>query len=90
MPLGSIAEFHEWLERETPSAAAWSIARSFIAELGDAPWRAPSVHLPDLSEQPAFEVRAASLTVPEEADVRILYRHTYETSVIDILDVTNH
>jgi hypothetical protein len=89
VPLRDLSEFHGWLRRESPSKAARSVARTFIAEIGDEPWRAPSVPLPDLSNQPEYEVRKASLPVSGEAEVHIWYVHAYATGNIDIIAVTN-
>lgn len=66
---------------------AWSVVRTFIATIGDEPWRAPSVPDPDLSEQPFFEVRSASLAVPEERSVLVEYRHDYVRGVVDLMSV---
>jgi len=57
VPLRDISEFHAWLERETPNKTAHSVARTFIAELGDRPWCGPSVPIAELSNQPEYEVR---------------------------------
>ena len=89
MPLRDLSEFQDWIRRESPSKAARSVARTFIAELGDEPWRAPSVPLADLSNQPEYEVRKASLTVSGEAETHIWYVHAYATGNIDIIAVTN-
>ena len=77
MALRDVAAFHAWVERESPSRLAWSVARSFIAEIGDEPWRSPSIPLAELSNQPEYDVREAALEVPGEADVRVYYSHAY-------------
>lgn len=90
MPLRDVSEYQRWVEREAPSAEAQRVARHFIAELGDAPWRHPSVPIDVLSNQPEFEVREASLAVEgEERPVNIWYRHIYATDVVDVIAVTN-
>ena len=61
MPLRDIGEFQVWIDRENPSRAARSAARTFIAELGDVPWRAPSTPIPELSDQPTYELRIATI-----------------------------
>ena len=88
MPLGDISEWFRWIEREEPTTKAWSLVRTFIAEIGDEPWRAPSMPRPDLSDQPIFEVRSASLAIPGERVVFVLYRHDYESGVVDLISVT--
>ena len=52
MALRDVSEFHAWIEREQPSIQARRVARTFIAELGDRPWTAPSVPIEELSNQP--------------------------------------
>ena len=89
MPLRDVGEYHAWIEREAPSTAARQVARTFIAELGDRPWRAPSVPIAELSNQPEYEVRTASLLVEGERDVSVWYLHHYATGDVDLIAVTN-
>jgi hypothetical protein len=90
VPLRELEEFHRWIERETPSVAAQRVARHFLAEIGDEPWRSPSMPITDLSNQPEDEMREAALEVEgEERPVRIWYRHIYATGVVDVVVVTN-
>lgn len=89
MALRDTLAFDEWIEREAPSDHARRVARDFLSEAGDAPWRSPSFPIPDLSEQPFAEVRAANLMVSGEDSVRIWYRHTYATRDIDLIAVTS-
>jgi hypothetical protein len=77
------------IERESPSVTARSAARTFIAELGDQPWRAPSVPIAELSSQPVYEVRTAALEVEGEQDVRIWWAHVYATGDVDLIAITN-
>ena len=74
---------------ESPSLTARSVARTFIAELGDQPWRAPSVPIAELSNQPVYEVRTAALEVEGEQDVRIRWADVYATGDVDLIAVTN-
>ena len=89
MPLGNVGEFYAWIERETPSVAAQEIARTFILELGERPWAAPSTPNRDVSNQPEFEVRTAALDVPGEPHISLWWEHVYATGVVDLLAVTN-
>ncbi len=90
VPLREIGEFHRWIEREAPSPAAQRAARHFLAEVGDAAWRAPSVPVEALSNQPEYAVREVALPVEDEArPVQIWYRHIYATDVVDIIAITN-
>ena len=89
MALRDIRAFHTWIERESPSTTAQSAARGFIAEIGDRPWRAPSVPISELSEQPEYEVRTATIKVEGEHDVSIWWMHVYATGAVDLIAVTN-
>lgn len=90
MPLRDLDEFRGRIERESPSVAAQRIARHFLAEIGDKPWRSPSVPVAALSNPPDYEVREAGLDVQgEERPVQIWYRHIYVTGDVDVVAVTN-
>ena len=89
MPLRDVSEFHLWLEREHPSRSALSVARTFIAELGDRAWRAPSVPIAELSQQPEYEVRTAALPVEGEPDVVVWWLHDYATGHVDLIAITS-
>jgi hypothetical protein len=90
VPLRDLDAFHAWIKREDPTLAAQRVARAFIAELGDRPWRAPSVPIAELSHQPEYELRSASLPVDGERDAEVWYQHTYATGDVDLVAVTNH
>jgi hypothetical protein len=90
VPLRDLDEFRRWIQRESPSIGAQRVARHFLAEIGDEPWRSPSVPIADLSDQPEYEVRVAALGVEgEEHPVRVWYRHFYATGEVDVVAVTN-
>ena len=72
MPLRDVGEFFRWIERESPSVAAQRVARHFLAEVGDEAWRAPSVPVDALSNQPEYQVREVALQIEgEDRAVRI-------------------
>ncbi len=89
MPLRDISELQAWIVREAPSAVAQRVARTYIAGLGDQPWRAPSVPIDELSNQPEYEVRTATLEVEGEHDLSIWWLHDYATGGIDLIAITN-
>ena len=89
MSLREVGEYHAWIGRENPSRDARSVARTFIAELSDAPWRAPSTPIPELSHPPQYEFRVATISVPREPPVSVWYLHVYATGDVDIIAVTN-
>ncbi len=90
MPLRDLSEVRRWVERERPSDTAQRVARHFLAEVGDESWRYPSVPIPELSDQPVYEVRRATLPVDgEDRPLRIWYRHVYATDDVDVIAVTN-
>ena len=88
MPLREIDAYFEWIEREAPSFGVRSVARSFIAELGDEPWRFPSVPIAELSDQPSYEVRTAILPVDGALEIQVWYLHAYATGNVDLIAVT--
>ena len=66
------------------------MTRHFLAEVGDESWRSPSVPIAELSSQPEYEVRRASLAVEgEDRPVSVWYRHIYATDAVDVLAITN-
>jgi hypothetical protein len=89
VPLRDISEFQAWIDREEPSRAALSVARTFVAELSDRPWRAPSVPIAELSKQPEYEVRTAALEVQGERDVVVWWLHDYATGDVDLIAISN-
>lgn len=90
MPLRDLSEVRRWIVRERPTIGAQRVARHFLAEIGDQSWRHPSVPIPELSDQPVYEVRRATLPVDGEVrPVRIWYRHVYATDDVDVIAVTN-
>lgn len=88
MALRDVGPFFDWVTRESPSPAALALASEFVAGIGERPWLAPSVPIPELSDQPHYEVRSAHL-VQGDASVRVWFRHTYATRDVDIMDVTS-
>ena len=89
MPLRDVDPYHEWIRREAPSQAARSVAHAFIVQIGDEPWRAPSVPIAELSNQPEYEIRTVELPVAGEDDVHIWYLHDYAKGQVDLMAVTN-
>lgn len=89
MPLRDVGEFSAWVERESPSLVAQRAARAFISELGDRPWQFPSVPIGELSHQPEFEVRSATLSVEGEHDLTLWWLHVYATGAVDLIAVTS-
>lgn len=89
MPLGNVGEYFAWFEPESPSAAALDIAREYILELAARPWAAPSIPIPEMSNQPEFEVRTAPVDVPGEQHITFWWVHVYATGIVDLMAVTN-
>jgi hypothetical protein len=84
VPLRDVSAFHEWV-KSGPGLEVWSAMRTWIAEIGDAPFSAPSVPVPEMSDQPVYEVRYAE--PPDAQGVGVLYRQTYATGDVDLLDI---
>lgn len=89
MPLRDIEEYRLWVERESPPLEVQRVVRHFLADVGDEAWRTPSVPIAELSQQPEYEVRAATLAVSDRSAVQLWYRHFYATDVVDIIAVTS-
>ncbi len=89
MALRDAGPYFAWVERESPSAAAIKVASEFVGGIGDRPWLAPSTPIPELSDQPHYELRSAHLKVADGTTVRVWFRHTYATDAVDVLDVTS-
>ena len=87
MPLGSVGAFSEWVERENPSYLEAKRVESWINELSDRPWTAPSEPVPEMSNQPEYEIRQA--VVPGTERIEVIYRHTYypeaATGIVDLI-----
>lgn len=83
MPLGDIAALDEWAERENPRYLTWRAVRGWIAGLADAPWQAPSVPFPELSDPPSFEIRIAE--VPGTEGVEVFYKHRFDDGLVDLV-----
>lgn len=83
MPLRDVSAFVEWAEGADPTT--YRVVRQWLATVGVEPWQAPSIPLAELSSQPEYEVRTA--TVPGSGGVVVLYQHFYATNEVDVLSV---
>ena len=83
MPLRDTAAFDEWVARSHPSLELTDLVRDWVQGLDAAPWQAPSIPFPELSDQPDYEVRSA-----EVAGVDVFYRHEYATGNIDLIGIS--
>jgi hypothetical protein len=88
LTLRDVARYHAWVDREQPSADAQRVAATFLIELADRPYTAPSIPVELLSARPDYEVREVVIRVPGEVDVWMLYRHTFVTGAVDVIDIT--
>jgi hypothetical protein len=76
VPLGNLDAFREWVERDDPKYRDARPVEAWIAQLAEKPWARPSRPVPEISNQPEYEVRAALL--PDADGVEVIYRHTYD------------
>ena len=87
MPLRDVGEFHRWINRQSPSKSAQSAVRSFLAEVGDRPWQAPSVPVEEMSDRPTYEMRTVTQSLEDGREIQAWWRHHYATGDVDIVGV---
>ena len=67
--------------RDNPPFSKARLVEDWIAEVADRPQAAPSTPIDEMSNQPTYEVRWA--TVPG-TDVEVFYQHSYEAGIVDL------
>lgn len=68
----------------------WRPVRDWVGRLGDAPWQAPSVPFPEVSDQPNYEIRMALLSDLDGVEgqwVEVFYKQIYEGQIVDLIFV---
>lgn len=88
MTLRDVSGFHHWIESESPSQRAWSVVRTFLAEVGERPWVAPSIPVVEMSNQPDYELRTAVIEVDPGIEVQVWWINEYATGAVDVVGVT--
>lgn len=83
MPLRDIDALDEWARRENPPYATWRNVNEWVQSLADAPWRAPSVPFPELSDPPIYEYRTA--VVPGTDGVEIIFQRYFDGEIVDLI-----
>ena len=81
MPLGDVWAFRDWILRDNAEARP---VEAWLVELGHRPYAHPSVPVPEMSQQPFYEVRYAAIGDPP---VGIWYRQTYGSGIVDLFAV---
>ncbi len=61
----------------------WRLVNRWVAELDQAPWRAPSTPFPELSQPPHFEYRTAEITGSD--GIEVFYRREFDGEVVDLV-----
>jgi hypothetical protein len=82
MPLGDVQPFYDWIERNDPVYRRARPVESWLIQVGQAPYRAPSEPIDWMSNRPLYEVRSAEVSDPP---VWVLYRRTYATETVDLI-----
>jgi hypothetical protein len=59
------------------------LVSAWIRALDSAPWQAPSVPFPELSDPPRYEVRTAE--IPDSGGVEVFYRREFAGEAIDLI-----
>ncbi len=75
MALRDCRAFDAWSVYGGATDTQWEIVRDWIGALAVRSYQAPSIPIPDLSAQPTYEVREA--TVPYSGGIYVLYRCFY-------------
>ncbi len=88
MPLRDVGGFHHWISLQSPNKSAQSVARSFLVEVGDRPWQAPSVPVEGMSNRPTYEMRTVILSLEDGREIQAWWRLHYATGDVDIVGVT--
>ena len=83
MPLRDERPFEEWVQRENPSYVVGRVVNWWIVQAGYAPWLAPSVPWPEMSDA-ASEVRSA---VVPGTNVEVFYRETFVPEGVGPVDL---
>jgi len=84
--LRDIRAFDAWSAHGGSTDDEWRVVRDWTSGLATASYQAPSIPVPELSEQPTYEVREA--IIPRSGGVYILYRCFYgESDVVDLIAV---
>jgi hypothetical protein len=84
--LRDIRAFDAWSAHADSIDGEWRAVRHWISGLATASYQAPSIPVPELSEQPTYEVREA--IVPGSGGVYVLYRSFYgEADLVDLIAV---
>ena len=83
MPLRNADAWFDWINSYDPPPDVRHRVGSWINEMIDAPWLAPSIPLPDISNQPVYEVRQA--VVPDSQETQVYYLHVYADDGVSLL-----
>jgi len=83
VPLPDKSALREWGQRENPPYVTWQIVDLWINKLNSAPWQAPTIPFPEMSDLPHYEIRAAE--IPGTDGVEIVYRPEFEGELIDLI-----
>jgi len=59
--LRDIAALEEWGRRDNPPYSTWQLVSLWVDGLSSAPWQAPSMPFPELSNLPDYEVRISEV-----------------------------
>lgn len=86
MSLRDVRAFDAWSIYGSYADQEWLAVRDWIAVLAERSYQAPSIPVPELSEQPTYEVREAE--IPYSGGVYIMYRCFYgQPDVVDLISV---
>lgn len=73
----------DWARREDPPYSVWQKVSGWVARVASAPWQYPSQPIPELSDQPLYELRTAELA--DTGGVEVFYRREYDGKIVDLI-----
>ncbi len=78
-----ITALEAWARLDDPGYSIWRTVSEWVGGLAVAPWQAPSIPFPELSDLPRYEIRSAE--VPESGGVEVFCRHEYDGEAVDLI-----
>jgi hypothetical protein len=82
VPLGDLAAFTEWAQRDNPAYLLATAIRGWIEGLGESPWQYPSEPIPEISVEGEYQIRTVIIL-----GIETFYQETYANGMVDLIHV---